>query len=364
MNRALLITGDTGFIGMNYLRNMVDNVPDNELPSFVVGIHLAASMDPVTGYNMKDYVVLMERLKKRGVKVAWSSGNLAAWASISPCPSNKVVSWVRELPDNCGIDVLNFASQSHVDNAIEKPYELFCSNNCIIMGVVRLVRAITEARSHAQSIPTIYHISTDEVYGANTTGTPTPISGDFCPANPYAASKAAQEHFLRSIEQTYGSIKVVVMRLSNQFGPYQYTEKMIPHSVAEVVKGNPIRLYGGGYQHRQWSYCPTTVQIIAQMMKAVQAGAYQEPILHIADSSNNAFLSNEQLIRRYLVPMLVDCGFAPEVYYSSDRPGHDFAYRLDSMFDYSCPTMGTITTVPFTKAMNETIQWCVDRLKR
>ena len=202
--------------------------------------------------------------------------------------------------------VFHLAAESHVDNSIEDCSPFIQSN---IIGTVNLLNASLE-----YGVEKFMHISTDEVYGSIEDGSFTEDT-IYNPRNPYSASKASSDHFVMAYHTTYG-LPVVITNCSNNYGPRQYKEKMIPQTIKNLISGNKIPVYGAGEQIRDWLYAQDHCEALIKVWKEGQVGEKYN-------------IGGECEIRNIdLVKMIIDIMNKDEsmIEFVEDRPGHDFRY--------------------------------------
>lgn len=306
VDKSIIITGCAGFIGINFLKHFIEN----RLYEPYMCIYLIDKMGYATTYNKKIYDGLCFKLKQ-------------------VCPYKKIVRYdcsVEEFSKKMTfypfekIDILNFASESHVDKSIHNPSELFIENSQIPLFLLKMC-------PETSCINKFYHISTDEVYGdlplhSKYDNTQFKTTSQFKPSNPYSASKVAQDAYLISMRHTFG-VPVRFIRMANQFGCHQHKEKMIPNSLFRVFNKEPITVYGNGDNCRQWTYVDITVKIIGDI---ISEKLVFDDVIHIADTRN--LISNNELVH-ILKNLLEVKNFNPSIEYIQDRIGHDRLYALE-----------------------------------
>lgn len=278
----LLVTGGAGFIGSNYVRHV-----------------LATSDDHVVVYDALTY-----------------AGNRSTIADLDDDPRFTFIQGdicdplaMRDALD--GIDaVVHFAAESHVDNSIAGP-DVFMTTNCGGTNIV--MRASLDA-----GVSKVVHISTDEVYGSVEHGSSVE-SDRLDPRSPYSASKAGSDLIALSYHSTYG-LPVVVTRSSNNFGPWQYPEKVIPLFVTNLLDGQKVPLYGDGGNVRDWCH-------VADNCAAVDLVLRQGAVGEIYNIGGGNELPNTELTRRILALVGADESMIEPV---ADRLGHDRRYSVDS----------------------------------
>jgi dTDP-glucose 4,6-dehydratase len=327
--KSLVLTGCGGFIGYNFLKRFVDSGRVNDY-KMVVSID---KMGYATLYNRENYEeIFLENDNMIGI-----------CANIVSLNSYAVEKW---LPKGTIVDVLDFASESHVDNSIDAPAEIFAENSLIPVILLQVLKDV--------EIDTYWHISTDEVYG----DLPLDVSPEdwfdinhqYKPSNPYSASKVAQDAYLAAQAHTFG-LNVKFIRMANQFGPNQHKEKMIPASILRALNGETIKVYGEGKNIRQWTYVEDTVKLIDNLL---QHGT-NDYITHLADPKNlfdNNFIANKiaESLKRHDVNA--------EIEYIKDRPGHDRAYALKVPM-----TVASSYTESFNESLDRTVDFYVEGFK-
>ncbi len=280
----LFITGGAGFIGSNYIRLLLAEQPDVEILNF----------DALT-----------------------YAGNLENLADVASDPRYRFVR--GDVTDTAavldalgeGIDaIVHFAAESHVDRSIESAADFVRTN---VVGTQVLLDA-----ARARKIGRFLHVSTDEVMGSLEGGGFFTEETPLAPNSPYAASKAAAEHFVRAAVQTH-KLEAVVTRCSNNYGPFQFPEKLIPLVIANAMEGKPIPVYGDGMQVRDWIYVDDHCRAVhAALVKGVTGDVYC-----IGARSERPNLD--------IVRTILDAVGAPHslITYVTDRPGHDRRYAID-----------------------------------
>ena len=231
--------------------------------------------------------------------------------------------------------VFHLAAESHVDNSIEDCSPFIQSN---IIGTVNLLNASLE-----YGVEKFMHISTDEVYGSIEDGSFTEDT-IYNPRNPYSASKASSDHFVMAYHTTYG-LPVVITNCSNNYGPRQYKEKMIPQTIKNLISGNKIPVYGTGEQIRDWLYTQDHCEALIKVWKEGQVGEKYN-------------IGGECEIRNIdLVKMIIDIMQKDEsmIEFVEDRPGHDFRYSTDITKIRN--TLGWKPRFTLDQGLEKTIEW-------
>ena len=302
----LFVTGGAGFIGSNYVR-----------------LVLGATDDEVTVFDLLTY-----------------AGNKATLADLEESSRYRFVQGdicEREAVERAmtGHDaVVHFAAESHVDRSIASPDE-FVRTNCLGTNVVCDVARRLE-------VGRVLHVSTDEVYGSVPEGSSLE-SDPLDPRSPYSASKAGSDLIALSYFSTFG-LDVVVTRSSNNFGPYQFPEKVIPLFVTNLLDGLPVPLYGDGLNVRDWCYVDDNAAAIDRVLRAGAPGE----IYNIAGGN--------EVPNRLLVDKLLSLLGADEsmVRYVPDRLGHDRRYSID---DAKVRALGWAPARRLDEALETTVDW-------
>ncbi len=306
----VLVTGGAGFIGSNYVRMALSGT----LP----GIDHLTVLDALTysgnRANLKDHA------DAEGLN--FIQGDIRDSDLLD-----------RVLPGHDAI--INFAAESHVDRSIDSRSEFVSTN---IVGTQVLLDSSMKAK-----VPVFVQISTDEVYGSLSQGSAHEES-PLQPNSPYAASKAAADLLVRSYVQTFG-LDARITRSSNNYGPYQYPEKLIPRFITNLIKGIPVPVYGDGSNIRDWLHVDDNCRGIHKVLLQGQAGE----IYNIGGGNE---ISNLALTHRLLEVL----GKGKEsITYVADRLGHDLRYSLDATKIQR--ELGSLPEVDFPLGLEETVYW-------
>ena len=299
------MTGGAGFIGCNFVRHMLKEHPDDEI----------VVLDKLT------YAGRLENLEEIRHKITFVKGDI--------CDKEAV----KRTMAGCD-HVVNFAAESHVDRSIASPEDFVRTD---VLGVFTLLE---EARRI--NLKKFVQISTDEVYGST-------VSGSFSeenildPSSPYSASKAGGELLARSYVRTYG-LDVVVTRSSNNYGPFQYPEKLIPVLIIKALRGQPLPIYGKGTNVRDWLYANDNCRAIDTVLRKAKPGE----IVNIGSGNEVPNIEVAKLILRHMK--------RPEslIKFVEDRPGHDFRYSLN--WD-RIRTLGWKPKMQFEEGLKKTVDW-------
>ena len=300
MSKKFLVTGGCGFIGSEAVRQLT------ALGHSVINIDkltYASSEESLSNIPDKNYTFI--------------EGDIA----------NKDI--VKKLINNTQPNyILNFAAESHVDRSIECPEDFINTN---ILGTFNL---INESYSYFSALSKIektdfkfIHISTDEVYGSLKLSERAFVESDpYKPNSPYSASKASSDLLVRSWFKTFG-LPAIITHSSNNYGPWQFPEKLIPLTVSNILKGNPIEIYGKGQNVRDWIYVQDHIEAIISIVLEGEIG-------EIYNIGGNCEVSNIEMVRN-ICNILNDLEPKSGLNYNNlitfveDRPGHDMRYALD-----------------------------------
>lgn len=336
--KKLLVTGSAGFIGSNFLEFILSEASDD---LFVV------SLDKLTyAGDKKNLGDLLDHPRHEFVE-----GDIC---------DDKLLASLFEKHQFQG--VVHFAAESHVDNSIEGP-EAFAMTN--VMGTFRLLEAarrlwleapgkIREGFEGAR----FHHVSTDEVYGSLGDSDFFTEDTAYDPSSPYSASKAASDHFVRAYYKTYG-LNVVITNCSNNYGPKQHWEKLIPTVLRRAISGEKIPIYGTGQNVRDWLYVEDHCRAIGLVFETGEAGETYN--IGTRNEMTNLQLCNlicEQLDG--LKPRAEGGSYKEQISFVKDRPGHDFRYAIDpSRIELE---LGFKPLRSMKEGLQATIRWYLERL--
>lgn len=243
--------------------------------------------------------------------------------------------------------VVNFAAESHVDRSILNPLPFLHTN---VLGVHALLEA---ARSH--STERFVQISTDEVYGDNQGQAPFAEDSPLRPSSPYAASKAAADLLCMAYQRTYG-LRVLVVRCCNNYGPFQFPEKLIPFMIVAGLNGEELPVYGDGGQERDWLHVEDACRAILAALDRGRLGS----IYNVEAGKLETNLDIVRAVCRVLADEArLDAGaLLGRIRFITDRPGHDRCYEMDS--HRVREELGWSPHVPFESGLRQTVRWYLD----
>ncbi len=328
----ILVTGGAGFIGANFV------------------------LDWLNGNN--EGVINLDKLTY--------AGNLQTLASLENDPRHVFVQGDigdrtlvgRLLQEHQVRAVINFAAESHVDRSIHGPGDFIQTNVVGTFNLLEAVRAYWNGlEGEAKAAFRFLHVSTDEVYGTlSATDAPFSESNRYEPNSPYSASKAASDHLVRAWHHTYG-LPVLTTNCSNNYGPYHFPEKLIPLVILNALAGKPLPIYGDGQQIRDWLYvkdhCSAIRTVLAQgrLGETYNVGGWNE-------KANLDVVRSICSILDELRPKTDGTGYATQITYVQDRPGHDRRYAIDARKLER--ELGWKPAETFESGIRKTVQWYLD----
>jgi dTDP-glucose 4,6-dehydratase len=330
----ILVTGGAGFIGSALVRYLIEETN-----------HTIINIDNLT------YAGNLESLTKI------SNNDRYFFQKMDICSQNQISGiFATHQPDA----VMHLAAESHVDRSIDAPAEFIQTN---IIGTYTLLEA---ARVYWQSMPEkrrqlfrFHHISTDEVFGdlKNSTDFFTETTA-YAPSSPYSASKASADHLVNAWHRTYG-LPVLITNCSNNYGPYQYPEKLLPLTILNAINGKPLSIYGSGTQIRDWLYVDDHVQALYRVLIDGVIGQTYVIGSHNEKKNIEVVQSICSLLEsmKPLKPTGVSY-YHQLITYVQDRPGHDQRYAIDAtkiQVELNWKPKETFET-----GLKKTVQWYLD----
>jgi dTDP-glucose 4,6-dehydratase len=327
MKNNILITGGAGFIGSHVVRLFVNKYSNYNI----------FNLDSLT------YAGNLENLKDI------ENNENYHFINHDICDFKKM----KEIFINNNITcVIHLAAESHVDRSIEDPFSFAQTN---VMGTLSLLQAAKDAWSDDFENKLFYHISTDEVYGSLNQEGFFNEDSKYDPHSPYSASKASSDHFVRAFGDTYG-MPIVISNCSNNYGPYQFPEKLIPLFINNIVNNKPLPVYGKGENVRDWLYVEDHARAIdqifheCQMGETYNIGGFNEwknidlikVIIKVADK----LLGREEGSSKKLIT------------YVTDRAGHDLRYAIDATKIKN--ELGWEPFLQFEEGIEKTIKWYLE----
>ena len=328
MKKNILITGGAGFIGSHVVRLFVNKYPD---------------------YN----IINLDKLTY--------AGNLENLKDIEDKPNYKIIK-----ADICDFDtilkifqeenldgVIHLAAESHVDRSIKDPFTFAQTN---VLGTLSLLQAAKKCWKDNYDNKMFYHISTDEVYGElEFDGSLFTEKTSYDPHSPYSASKAASDHFVRAFHDTYG-LPIVITNCSNNYGPYQFPEKLIPLFINNIVNKKPLPVYGKGENVRDWLYVVDHARAIdiiyhkGRIAETYNIGGFNEwtniDLIKVMIKTVDKILGNKEGTSLNLIT------------YVTDRAGHDLRYAIDS--NKLKNELGWQPSLQFEEGIELTVRWYLE----
>ncbi len=329
---VLLVTGGAGFIGANFVQDW-----------------LKQSDEPVLNLDKLTYAGSLENL----AGVAGSSRHVFVRGDIGDAALVRAL-----LAEHRPRAVVHFAAESHVDRSIAGA-EAFVQTNIVgTYWLMEAVRAYWQAlESEARARFRFLHVSTDEVYGSLEPGAPAfDESHPYAPNSPYAASKAASDHLVRAWHHTYG-LPVLTTHCSNNYGPYQFPEKLIPLCLRNALAGKPLPVYGDGKQVRDWLYVGDHCAAVRRVLEAGDPGQTYN-VGGRSEKTNLDVLHALCALLDELRPRADGQSYALQIAHVADRPGHDRRYAVNATKLER--TLGWHPAQTFDAGLRKTVQWYLE----
>lgn len=329
MKLNILVTGGAGFIGSNFIRFLQAEEPEAKITNLDL-LTYAGSLE-----NLDD---LPDPSRHRFIRGDINDRDLVA----------------RILEADQIELVVHFAAESHVDRSILGPGEFVRTN---IQGTFTLLDALREYQKSSGRKVHFHHISTDEVYGSLDKGDP-PFTeqSQLAPNSPYAASKAASDHLVRAYFHTY-DLPVTITNCSNNYGPYQFPEKLIPLMIINARDGKTLPMYGDGQQIRDWLFVEDHCRAIWNVIRRGTKGE----TYNIGGGNQPANIEIVQQICAILDELLPESDYVPHfslVKFVEDRPGHDRRYAVD--FSKAGRELGWKPKTSLVDGLRRTVSWYLE----
>ena len=322
-----LITGGCGFIGSAFVRFLI-----NKTNKIVFNLD---KLTYASNHNSLDQVKSSKRYK-------FFKCDICNYANLK-----KIIFQVK--PDI----ICHLAAETHVDNSIHKPKDFIQTN---IIGSFNLLELAKKYYEKKRKNFIFHHISTDEVYGElNNRDKPFTENSKYLPNSPYSASKASADHLVRSWQRTYG-LPIIITNCSNNYGPYQNKEKLIPHMIDNAIRGNKLPVYGNGKQIRDWLY-------VDDHVRALYKVATKGKIGETYNIGGNTQIKNIDMVKH--ICRLLDIhikvkpngikSFRELISFVEDRKGHDKRYAIDASKIYK--DLGWKPRETIESGINKTVKW-------
>lgn len=327
MSRTILVTGGAGFIGANFVHYWLASHPEDRLVN-LDALTYAGNLDNLAGLESNDQYRFVQ-------------GSIGDRALLETLFSEEGV----------GV-VVNFAAESHVDRSISGP-DAFMQTN--ILGTFALLEAARTAWGDRRDSCRFLHVSTDEVYGSLETTDPAfTETTAFAPNSPYSAAKAASDHLVRAWHHTYG-LPTLTTNCSNNYGPYQFPEKLIPLVIINALEGKQLPVYGDGMNIRDWLYVEDHCRGIERVLDGGEPGE----VYNIGGCNEWTNIDVVKCVCRTLDELAPgDLPREKLIKYVKDRPGHDRRYAIDSS-----KLMNALDWAPkyqFEAGIRRTVQWYLE----
>ncbi|MFV0392400.1 MAG: dTDP-glucose 4,6-dehydratase [Paludibacteraceae bacterium] len=328
MKKNILITGGAGFIGNHVVRLFVNKYPEHRIIN-LDKLTYAGNLANLTDVeNMPNYTFVKADI----------------------CNFQHILSIFKEYQIT---DVIHLAAESHVDRSIKDPFTFAQTN---VLGTLSLLQAAKEYWKDDYPTHRFYHVSTDEVYGAlDFDGTMFTETTGYDPHSPYSASKAASDHFVRAFHDTYG-LNVIISNCSNNYGPFQFPEKLIPLFINNIRHNKPLPVYGKGENVRDWLYVvdhARAIDVIFHEGKdgdTYNIGGFNEwknlDLIKVMIKTVDKLLGRKDGESENLITFV------------TDRAGHDLRYAIDSRKLKN--ELGWEPSLQFEEGIEKTVRWYLD----
>jgi dTDP-glucose 4,6-dehydratase len=293
--KKIIITGGSGFIGGNLVRYFL---------------------------KKKYFVINIDKLSYSGINYKSDNLNKRNYIFIKSDINNKKII-IKTLKKYRPSVLFNLAAETHVDRSIDGPEPFIHSN---INGVFNLLESIRFCNKGTKQKTKLVHISTDEVYGDITnTSKRADENFPYKPSSPYAASKASADHLVKSYVRTY-NFPAIISNCSNNYGPKQFPEKLIPKLIFNILNNKPLPIYGKGLNSREWIYVEDHCRALEVLSKKGKIGESY----NIGSDNNLTNIALTKLIIKIMKKRLPKIGINVKIKFVKDRPGHDIRYALNS----------------------------------
>jgi len=330
IKKNILVTGGAGFIGSHLVRLLVNKYPKYHI----------VNMDVLT------YAGNLENLKDIQDKENYT------FVKCDICDIEKV----KQVFEDYRIDsVIHLAAESHVDRSIKDPFSFAQTN---VMGTLSLLQVAKDYWNEDFKEKLFYHVSTDEVYGSLGAQGYFTEQTNYDPHSPYSASKASSDHFVRAFLDTYG-LPIVISNCSNNYGSYQFPEKLIPLFINNIIHNKPLPVYGKGENVRDWLFVNDHAKAIdvifhdGKVGETYNIGGFNEwtniDLIKIIIKTVDRLLGRKEGISKKLIT------------YVTDRAGHDLRYAIDS--NKLKDELGWGPSLQFEEGIEQTVKWYLDNLK-
>jgi len=326
-SKTIIITGGAGFIGSQVVKLFVNNYPGYKIINldaltYAGNLENLKSIENAPNYNFERVNILDTQELERVFNIYQPDG------------------------------IIHLAAESHVDRSILSPLDFVYTN---VIGTVNLLNAAKKLWNTNYEKKLFYHISTDEVYGALGKSGLFTETTPYDPHSPYSASKASSDHFVRAYNDTYG-LPVIITNCSNNYGPYQFPEKLIPLFIHNIIHKKPLPVYGDGLYTRDWLY-------VKDHASAIDLVFHRGKVSDTYNIGGFNEWKNIDLIKLLCKLMDERSGNEPGtseklITYIKDRPGHDRRYAIDATKINK--ELGWKPSVTFEEGLSKTIDWYLE----
>ena len=327
MKKNILVTGGAGFIGSHLVKLLVNKYPNYNI----------FNIDVLT------YSGNLENLKDLEDKKNYT------FIKANICEFEKVKNFLIDFKID---SIIHLAAESHVDRSIKDPFTFAYTN---VIGTLSLLQAAKETWSKSLKNKLFYHVSTDEVYGSLGKEGLFTENTKYDPHSPYSASKASSDHFVRAFYDTY-SLPIVISNCSNNYGSYQFPEKLIPLFINNIINNKPLPIYGNGENIRDWLYVEDHVLAIdtiyhkGKIGETYNIGGFNEwkniDLIKVIIKTVDRLLGRKEGYSEKLIT------------YVTDRAGHDFRYAIDSSKIKN--ELGWKPSLQFEEGIENTVKWYLE----
>ena len=318
--KKIIVTGGSGFIGSNLVNYLINK------KYFVINI------DKLTYSSNKYNRNLLSKKNYKFFKIDINN-------------KKKIKNIIKKYKPDC---IFNLAAETHVDRSIDSPNQFIHSN---ILGVFNILEAIKDNNKKNKKIKLI-HISTDEVYG-NVKKNKSNEKFPYNPSSPYSASKASADHLIKSYVKTY-NLPAVISNCCNNYGPFQFPEKLIPKIISNVLSNKPLPIYAKGLNSREWIFVEDHCEALFKIYKKGKIGESY----NVGSNHNLKNINIVKVILKIFKKKGYKIGKKVKIKFVKDRPGHDFRYSLNSKKIYKDIKWKSKTSL--IKGLNLTIDWYLD----
>lgn len=323
----LLVTGGSGFIGTNFILKWLEK-----------------NSEPIVNIDLLTYAGCKDNIRENNL-YKFVHGDIGNEDLIKEL----LITYKPRA-------IINFAAETHVDRSIQNPNQFIYTNVLATHNLLKQTRDYWKSYCHDKGAFRFIHVSTDEVYGSlEPDESSFTESSLYRPNSPYSASKASSDHFVRAYYQTYG-MPTIITNCSNNYGPYQFPEKLIPMTIASCLTGRIIPVYGDGKQVRDWLYVEDHCTALEMILNHGTVGQSY----NIGGSNEEYNIDVVKSICRYLdllKPLQYPHRYESLIKHVSDRPGHDRRYAINS--EKIKKELGWKPKISFSVGLKKTVEWCV-----